>query len=170
MQEAKQSVIKLEEDNPDAMEAVLRHIYGCPLPTVGKEPDWRFWLDLAITANKYLEPELTDKSRLIFSNIVMKIQEADDIFNVMQMIWREAGHINCLLEVANQLRRMNIMELQKNERYRERLLSDREFMIAHLNDLDRLVVPKRKMCASCRGQSDGWTSQDNRKQAWQGNW
>lgn len=57
LQEAQQKEIKFEEDDPDALRAVIRKIYGWPIEHWMDYP-WTYWLNLARTADKYLEPEL----------------------------------------------------------------------------------------------------------------
>jgi len=49
----------LGEDDPDAVEQLLRYLYGCTLPDAG-EKSWRFWFGLMITADKFLEPVLSE--------------------------------------------------------------------------------------------------------------
>lgn len=52
-QESGQRLVILKEDDPEAVEEILRKIYGCTLPEAKKKP-WRFWFNLTVAADKYL--------------------------------------------------------------------------------------------------------------------
>ena len=62
LQESKQNLVALRDDDADAVEEVLCKIYGCFLPQANDKP-WRFWFALVTVADKYLEPGLGDQSQ-----------------------------------------------------------------------------------------------------------
>jgi hypothetical protein len=47
----------MEDDHPDVLWALLRHIYGLRSEWHGEHP-WQYWLELAKAADKYLAPSL----------------------------------------------------------------------------------------------------------------
>ena len=55
-------MIELKDDNPDALDLVLRYIYTIQ-PCIIRRTErtqhtpWRFWLDVHTTADKYLIPQ-----------------------------------------------------------------------------------------------------------------
>lgn len=57
VQESRATEIELKDDDPDALDALLRFFYDQDL-TRNDKADWRFQLELAKVSNKYLEDRL----------------------------------------------------------------------------------------------------------------
>ena len=140
-QEANQNAITLQEDSADAVEEVLRKIYGCPLPAANAR-DWRFWFALITTADKYLEPGLSAKADQHFREVALTISEADVVFDVVQALKTDMSHVEPLLAFAEVLRKKNTKKLLKNERYRDLLVGDKDLMLAQLDELE--VPPQQE--------------------------
>ena len=75
-QESEQAEIELQEDSPQAVEGVLRYIYGCKLEDHAQRT-WQYWLDLFETADKYLEPSLSLQASVGFRMSAISLEETD---------------------------------------------------------------------------------------------
>ena len=64
--EVQQKEVKLEEDDTEALKAVIQSIYGIRLKPYN-ERSWRYWLNLTTVADKYLERAL---SKQAYANLV----------------------------------------------------------------------------------------------------
>jgi hypothetical protein len=136
-------VITLEEDDADAVEAVLRKIYGCALPAASKR-EWRFWFTLIITADKYLEPGLSAKADQHFREVALGVSDADVVFDIVQTINADMSHVEPLLAFADVLRKKNLKKLLKNQRYRDLLVGDKILMLAQLDELEKELEPPKR--------------------------
>lgn len=130
-------MIELKDDNADATEQVLRHLYGFELPR-HSERSWRFWLDLMITANKYLEPQLSTSAERKFRAVAEDSLDADAVLDVYQSIKSDLAHHDGLIEFAETLRKDNLLKLQKNKRYQGLLSDDPDLLASHFEILDQL--------------------------------
>lgn len=93
--ESEQAEIELKEDNPHAVEARLRYIYGCKNEHYGHKT-WQYCLDLFETDDKYLEPELSSEAGYAFKWSALRLQETDveEICEVLQNLqdwWTNMG-------------------------------------------------------------------------------
>lgn len=131
-------MIKLEEDDPDALEAVLRHIYGADFLDSDPKP-WRFWLDLAITADKYLVPQLSETALDVLRNTAFRIEDADTILDIIESIKSDMAHDEVALKLTEDLRKKKLWLLQRSARYRDSLFEDRDSMNAHFDAFDEVV-------------------------------
>lgn len=138
-QEAKQGVIELKEDDPDAMEEVLRHHYGCKFPVAATKP-WRLWFDLVTTADKYLEPELSNKAESQLRKVAGSCEDTDTVLDIFQSIKSDMTHRESLSKFADALRKKNMSKLQKNPRYRDLLFDNRELFESHFNAFDEIKL------------------------------
>jgi hypothetical protein len=128
-------VITLRDDNADAVEEVLRKIYGCTLPAA-HERGWRFWFALITIADKYLEPELSAKSDENFRKIALGWSNVDVVFDIFQAIKAEMSHTEPLLAFADVLRKQNLKNLLKHDGYRELLAGDKDLLLAQLDEIE----------------------------------
>jgi hypothetical protein len=153
--EVKQSVIAPEEDDPDAVEEVLRKVYGCTLPAASTR-EWRFWFNLVIAADKYFEPALGSNADKNLREVALEVQDADVIFDIDQAIKTDMSHLESLLKFAEVLRKKHLKKLLKNGRYRDLLVGDQSLMLAQLDELERglEVVPTDAyaLCAKHAGE------------------
>lgn len=139
-QEAKQNVIELKEDDPDILEQVLRKIYDCELPAA-ETKTWRFWLQLMVTADKYLEPELTVLAFFALRDVAEIVEDSDEILDMIQLIKEQVGREERYYLYAEGLRKRKLGKLLKNERYRELVTSDKKLMLSLMDE----VIPERDM-------------------------
>ena len=128
-------MITLKEDDADAVEEVLRKIYGCALPQANDKP-WRFWFVLVAAADKYLEPALSDSAASRLMESAEAQTSADTIFDIIQEIKASMSHHESLLDFAERLRVNNLNQLLQNARYLGFLISDPKRMLAQLDELE----------------------------------
>jgi hypothetical protein len=140
-------MVTLEDDDADAVEEVLRHIYGCSLPHAREKP-WGFWFALVTAADKYLEPVLSVAASSRLMEAAEMQRTADAIFDIIQAIKANMAHHESLLDFAELLRKKYLTALLKNDRYRELLLSDLHLMLAQLDELEvpRKLVEENEIC------------------------
>ena len=142
-QECKRDILELKDDNPAALDFVLRYIYSkqpCIMTddkTLAHLPEWRFWLDVHITATKYLVPDLSKNSRERLAEVARSQKALDDTIDILDALTSERSHSDGLAGLANELRNANIKQLLQSERYRGKLESDKALLWAHV---DRLFV------------------------------
>jgi hypothetical protein len=90
---------------------------------------------LIVTADKYLEPELSAKADQHFREVALGISDTDVVFDIVQTIKTGVSHVEPLLAFANVLSKKNLEKLLRNERYRDLLASDTELMLTQLDEL-----------------------------------
>lgn len=146
-QESEQNEIELKEDNPQALEGVLRHIYGCKIDD-HHQKTWQYWLDLSETADKYLEPRLSERATLHFRIKALTLQDSDveTICEILQAL-QDIGRYELLKSFAVDLTMRNL-HLLRDERFRAQVYSCKRIM---LKLIDRLsfaadLVPKKMDC------------------------
>lgn len=100
-------------------------------------PEWRFWLNVHITATKYLVPDLKAQSCERLTEVACSQQALDDTINILDALTSEQSHSEGLARLSNELRNANIKQLLQSERYRRKLESDKTLFWAHV---DRLFV------------------------------
>lgn len=137
-------MITLEDDDADAVEEVLRKIYGCTLPAA-KTKEWRFWFNLVTTADKYLEPDLSSKADQHLRDVALQVQDADVVFDIIQAIKSDMSHLPSLLAFAEVLRKNNLKNLLKNERYRNLLIGNKDLMLAQLDEHVESIEDRKEL-------------------------
>lgn len=146
-QESKQAEIELKEDDPHALEGVLRHIYDCLTQTWTLKP-WDYWLDLAVTADKYLEPSLSRDATVKFQFHALTLKDSE--INITCLILRtlqNADRYLLLEKFAVDLTMANL-HLLENEEFRAQVYSCKEIMLKLLERLSFAVelVPEKVDC------------------------
>lgn len=151
-QESNQSTIELKDDNPTALEGLIRWLYTLPVVVRNHEP-WAFWLAVRITADKYLASDLSKKAFENFWYATLEIKTAEKIFEILETIERDMGHDAMLVEAAGRLRRRWLHSLLKLPAFRARLVDDTDLMLDLLEHLsgklasrgtgDPFLTPKR---------------------------
>ena len=117
--------MEFKDDDPDAIERILYHIYKVP-PFPGKEVSWRYWLNVHLTAEKYMEPELSAHARAEFIRVGYSQRKTDDMMDVMDTIYDQMGHDQAVLNLAHYLCLDNIMALLENYKFCKRVDEDRD--------------------------------------------
>jgi hypothetical protein len=177
VKEATQAVLELKHDDPDALEQVLRHIYRIPPWKLPEVKSWRHWLNVHLTADKYLEPELSVIARDEFTRMAYSQRDANEIFDIIETINDEVNHNEDFVRVAYSLRECHIEKLLENDRVCKKvdedktwrweiidtLVGQRKRSVLHSiflcgNRISQVFVPGRRMklenCSLCHGSGD----------------
>lgn len=120
-------MLELKHDDPDALEHVLQHIYRTPTPWRQEVKTWRHWLDVHLTADKYLESELSANARDEFTRAAHSHRDANEIFNIIETINDEMKHDEGFVQLAHSLREFNIEALLGNERVCKKMDEDKDW-------------------------------------------
>jgi hypothetical protein len=118
LQESKQKTVELKDDDPTALEHVLRYLYGLGLPV---SDHWKFWMNLHVTADKYLIPKLSAVASDKFCAVARTCNEADDVFDIIETCRNELNHNDVFIELADELREKHLITLLGNDRFRAQL-------------------------------------------------
>ena len=137
-------MITLKDDDTDAVEEVLRKLYGCTLLAASTK-EWRFWFTLIITADMYLELGLSAKADQRFREVALGVSDVDVVFDIVQAIRTDMSHVEPLMTFADKLRNRNLKKLLKNERYRDLLAGDKDLMLAQLDELEEKLEDPQKV-------------------------
>jgi hypothetical protein len=139
-QESTQDVIKLEEDDPDAIDTILRYIYKIPVAprhSSSDENPWRYWLDVYTTADKYLVPALSEHACKYFFDFARAERSLNEIADIIETLHTEMNHDNKIFKLAAELRKKHLRRLLQNKRYRETVQDDQALMWEHVDQLLR---------------------------------
>jgi len=128
----------LKDNDPDALTNILRHIYTLPV-TIDPASCavWRAWLNIRVTADKYLEPMLSSLADVNYRQAAAACTDSEDIFDILEIFWTEMSHDDSLVAFGEAIRTANLGKLLKNARYREHL--DRGGKEAIWQQLDELI-------------------------------
>ena len=122
------------------MDTVLRHVYKIPIgprhSSSGENP-WRFWLDVHITADKYLVPALSEQACKYFFDFARSERNLDEITNILETLDTEMSHDDKISELAAELRNKHLRDLLQNKKYREKIQGDKALMWEHVDQLLR---------------------------------
>ena len=148
-QEKNQKLVVLKEDDPDAMEWLTRHLYGFPMPPA-REHSWRFWFNLVVVADKYLAEVLISAAEMRLIESAEMQSSANDAWDIIQDIKTSLSHHQVLVKLQERLRKKHLKGLLKNERYRDHITSNRELMLAQLDELEVPSELSPKLYSVCR--------------------
>ena len=111
---------------------------------------WRFHLDVKITADKYLLPELSSSADWYFRQTVGAEKDIDTVHDILQAIWKELCHNDKLIELAEALRQEHLSRLLRYAPYRSYLETDMFLLWKQFDELAYAddLVPKQAIC--CR--------------------
>lgn len=127
-------MIELKEDDPEALDVVLRHLYKLPPPVRYWRP-WRFWLDVYTTADKYLVADLRKEAFESLSVTVKAWKDIDQVVDIVGTLKYEMNHDKECVALGEAVRKDRLKKLLQNERYREQLDQDSELVWAHVDEL-----------------------------------
>lgn len=139
-QESKQDTIELKDDNPDALDLVLRYIYTiqpCVVRSseLAQQAPWRFWLDVHTTADKCLIPQLSKQAYKRFFDVARSRSILDEIIDIIETLTTELSHDDGLVKLLDELREAKMKRLLQSARYREKLESDKALLWEHVDQL-----------------------------------
>jgi hypothetical protein len=85
------------------------------------EAGWRICYNIRTTADKYPMPALSEAADQKFRQAALAKRTSDDIFDIIEIINNEFSHDGSLVDFANELRKDNLANLLKNDRFRAQL-------------------------------------------------
>ncbi|CAK4032125.1 hypothetical protein SEPMUDRAFT_147200 [Lecanosticta acicola] len=132
--ESKSNTVELKEDHPDAVEAVLWHIYSGKTES-SRPDDWLHDLHVSKAAEKYLLPDLEAAAFSRFQKTTDAITEPGVVLSAIHTI-REVGDHPKHLEVAAKLEEKHQSALLKNQEYRSIVEEDKELLWKHMDRLN----------------------------------
>lgn len=127
----------MEDEYPHAVRAVIRKIYGWPIGD-HKLHSWEYWLSIAKTADKYLEPELVMSAgwAMVHSGFSLAtcankgdIEETCDIIDAFQELDSHPETLECAFRLATTLQR----HAGDSEVFRSCLLNNPKVMLKMLD-------------------------------------
>lgn len=160
-------MIELKEDNPDAVEYILRYIYSS---RTDKNDNWQLQLEVAktarkvciiihaehgktLTSNQYLLLDLAAIAKRNFMTVASAVIEPEDVFATITHIRQntlESDH----LEVAQELETKHLLALLKVPGYRDVIDQDKSIMWNHLDQFRDVVSSQEEAyfvrCGECQ--------------------
>ncbi|KAK6439941.1 hypothetical protein LTR95_003837 [Oleoguttula sp. CCFEE 5521] len=126
--------VELKDDDPDALEALLLHLYQQDFdPDVSKS--WRFYLDLRAAADKYLLPRLGQTANSRFQRAATRIKDTSEIVIILRALDSELSRHEGLTHYRNTLRRANFEPLLQCAEYRAYVDENTALLWRDLDDL-----------------------------------
>jgi hypothetical protein len=149
IQERNLSTIELKEDNANAMERVLLNIYQDIQPiTAQLAQSWRYWLNVYVVADKYLEPKSIDQALTCVRTTIQSLENIDEIFNLYEALVTEMTHYDVFVELAAQLQRSHLDRLLDCDRFCRHVENDKDAMWKIVKSLriarDEALRPKAR--------------------------
>jgi hypothetical protein len=110
------------------------------------------WIEVRITADKYLATELGAQSMGRFWEHARQIQTGEEILQLVEKITADVSHDVELVSASERLYGVWFQEILKIPRFREELLGDKERMMGMIDDLSKgrsLTAGQRKFSPDC---------------------
>lgn len=131
--EGNTKVIELKEDDPDAVEYLLRYLYSGQSRTE-QDNNWQLQLEVAKTAQKYLILDLAAIAKKKFVEVASATIKPEEVFATITHIQENTSEAD-YLKVAQQLETKHLLPLLKVPGYRDVIDQDKSVMWNHLDRL-----------------------------------
>ena len=128
-------VIELQDDDPDAVEAILRFIYTGGYRVADRWEDAVFHLNVSVAANKYFLDDLNITAHMNFLATAKAVTEVAKIVAIMDYLQTNFPHDENLLPFAEHLRKANLNKLVNDSAYRSRLDQNKDLLWKHFDEL-----------------------------------
>jgi Mn-dependent DtxR family transcriptional regulator len=133
IQERNLSTVELKEDNPDAVEHVLRHIYKIavsppPDSQLDTQSTWRYWLDVYVATDKYLESGLKQTAFSQVRALTQLRNTVEVIFGFILTLSTEMAHDEACSDLKSELFRNHLRALLQHEPFCRHVEKDTEIM------------------------------------------
>lgn len=132
-------MIELMEDDPEALKFVIRHLYGFSKVSFDNFPaideSWRFWLALHTTADKYLEPDLSEQALKEFRTLARFQTDPNEVASIIRVVKTEMDHNGPLADIATAMLKKHLGPLLEYEDFREWLGGEKNMMLDMLWEL-----------------------------------
>jgi len=119
-------------DSAEAIRVLVRMLYGLPVPDMDVHP-CEFWVDLAMVAKKYVEPDLSELAVDNFKELACKMTDIKEIINMIEIT--ESRNDSELHEAATLVRKHRGLALLENEGYLATYACNTELVALHTVDL-----------------------------------
>lgn len=150
-EEANQAELKLEGDDPIALEAFFRHLYT--FDYVDDEDlradDWIYHLNFFIVAQKYGDEDATSVGLSKVLSIVDTVVEPLEIIKIIRALSNSEDHSNRLTEKSDELMNKNLATLSEMEEFRAMMLRDTEKLWNLLHDTALGFLLRKKSIMVC---------------------
>ena len=151
MKEKNQAIVELHDDDPEALEAVLRWLYTETYQEgLEKTRDWQFHLSVAETADKYLCNALEALASGNLRTIVARITDIKEVMRVMEVLPTSAHRVQSTQEILQDLREKHFHKLMKQPQFRDSLKRDNEKMMEDIERLTTMQKLKKRKLYQCR--------------------
>ncbi|GIZ36648.1 hypothetical protein CKM354_000011700 [Cercospora kikuchii] len=149
--ESTQKVIQLRDDDPDAVEHVLRYIYTAEHKS-DQDENWKLQLQITNSAHKYLLHDLANAAMKKFKRVASSETDPAEVFETMMHI-RQNTLLPEALEVAEHLETIHLHSLLKVPAYRKLVEQDRDKVWELLDQFNDVLVAQRAadlvICRKC---------------------
>lgn len=98
-QEAKETEVTLHDDDPDAVEAIIRHLYNFklePPPCEESHKEVRFYCNVVVASDKYALPGLAEEAALHLTSKLVNVEAPADVIVLLRIIVEEYGDYESL--------------------------------------------------------------------------
>jgi hypothetical protein len=135
-QESTQEIVKLLEDSPVALKGLIRWAYGLPA-LEGATDTCMNWIDMRITADKYLAVEVSEESLERFWEHVRGTRSGEEILQIIEKVAADGSHDVQLASASERLYGVWLKDILQIPRFREELLEDKERMLEMIDELSK---------------------------------
>lgn len=176
-QESGKKEITLYDDDPDALEAMLRHIYNFwlkpPSLSLSSSAKVQFYCNVVVVSDKYALPALGDEARKSLNTFVVNLEDPEAVVASLKIITEDYGDHKSLGNCAVNLANPRLKELAAVADFPGWLVSQPQFLqgivedAAQLRSLSALPSSKYKAVPKYKCQKDyctrvtlaviGWT-------------
>lgn len=124
-------MIELKEDDPDAVEAVLKWIYT-KNDNTGQDQNWRLQHEISQAASKYLLPILAGIASHKYKQHVNSVSDPQEVFETIQHVRANVTE-KPILELADAIETKYLLQLMKVQDFRQLISQDQSRMWKYLD-------------------------------------
>lgn len=149
-------VVELKDDDADAVEAMLRHIYGLsylPTTTDGKTLSWNFHLNVAMVGDKYRLADLEASAFQEFREMVLKQEDYAAIVTIIKELPKYDYASTEMQILVDRLIEKHFVGLMKQPAFRAIFEADKGLMWKYVDRLTfayELKEEKMAICSRCK--------------------
>lgn len=141
-QEANKKEITLYDDDPDALQAMLRHIYNFwlspPSLFLGTSAKVQFYCNVVVVSDKYGFPALGDEARKSLNTFVVSLEDPEAVVTSLKIITEDYGDQKSLDNCAVNLANPRLTELAAVSDFPNWLASQPQFLQGIVEDAAKL--------------------------------
>lgn len=134
--------ITLHDDDPDTLEAMIRHIYNYwlrpPSLTMTIPERTHFYCNVAVVSDKYGLPNLTEEARKSLNTFVVSIEDPSDVVICLKIITEEYSDYASLDDSAVNLASPRLADLATVAKFPAWLATQPQFLQGIIQDAAKL--------------------------------